>query len=73
MPSPFLLTQYTLPLLRAALEADYRTLASLTKTHPGTAAIVADITASVLDRNQSVSCIPVRVSCPVCRGDVACI
>lgn len=51
MPSPFLLTQYTLPLLRAALEADYRTLASLTKTHPGTAAIVADITASLLDRN----------------------
>ena len=52
MPSPLLLTQYTLPLLRAALEADYRTLAELRKANPGTAAVIADHTTAVLERNQ---------------------
>jgi methyl-accepting chemotaxis protein len=52
MPSPILLTQYTLPLLRAALEADYRTLTSLSKSSPGTAALIDEITSGLLVRNQ---------------------
>ena len=55
MPSPLLLTQLTLPLLRAALEADYRTLASLAKTNPGTATIVAEHTTAIIERNHKLS------------------
>ncbi len=55
MSNPFLLTKYALPLLKAALEADFKTIINLSKQNPGTALALADITHLINSNNGKLS------------------
>jgi methyl-accepting chemotaxis protein len=55
MPSPILLTQHAIALLKTAMEADYKTLQTLSKTHPRTSDSLNDITHAFLVHNHKLS------------------
>ncbi|MDQ1363763.1 MAG: Methyl-accepting transducer protein [Pseudomonadota bacterium] len=55
MPNPLLLTRLALPLLKAAIEADYRTLSRLSDAHSTTAETVAEITRTIQQNNHKLS------------------
>ncbi|MBI3187782.1 MAG: CZB domain-containing protein [Gammaproteobacteria bacterium] len=55
MPSPLLFTQYALPLLKAAIDADYKMLQQLTRSHPSTAASMAELTQAIVTNNHKLS------------------
>ena len=55
MANPFLFTKYALPVLTAALEADYKRLASLSKQNPATASALAEITNTMHGNNNNLA------------------
>lgn len=55
MPSPVLFTQYALPLIKAAIDADYKMLLQLSSRHPGTAAATDEITRAIKANNHKLS------------------
>ena len=55
MPSPFILTKLALPLLQAALKADMAQLNQLTKSNPGSAAALGDITSIINEHNHKLT------------------
>lgn len=55
MSNPLLLTKLALPLLKAALEADFKTLSYLSKQNPGTAAALAEATQQIHANNNKLS------------------
>ncbi|HEY9052436.1 MAG TPA: methyl-accepting chemotaxis protein [Gammaproteobacteria bacterium] len=55
MPNPLLLTKLALPFLKAALEADFKTISSLSKQNPGTAAALSQTLQQILQNNGKLS------------------
>ena len=55
MPSPFILTKRVLPILQAALNADFKQLHTLKKAHPGSASAIESIISNLVDNNQRVA------------------
>ncbi|MDH5483898.1 MAG: methyl-accepting chemotaxis protein [Gammaproteobacteria bacterium] len=51
MPNPLLLTNFALPILKAALQADCRRVKQLINTHPATASVLTEALADIRDNN----------------------
>jgi methyl-accepting chemotaxis protein len=55
MPSPVLFTQYAIPLIKAAIEADYKMLQQLARSHPTTAATTAELVQTIQANNHKLA------------------
>ncbi len=55
MSMPLLLTQYALPILQAAIDADHQRLTQLKEQNPGTAKLLDDTVDNILDNNSSMA------------------